>query len=146
MFKQIIMHSLIGVGLLCAAPVMAHSQHDYHSHQFQIITPIIKPAPQPVRHCVSGKHINKMQASQKSRIQRGKRQGRLVRWEVRQLKQQQRHIKQAEQRMRNSQHCLTKQEANQLTKRLRRADRNIRQLKHNNVRVHYGQQRHYHRH
>ena len=142
MFKQIISSGIISVGLLFTGTATAHSAHGYHGHDFQVITPITHPAPRPVRHCVSGHRINKMQANQKYRIQQGKRHGNLVRWELKQLKQQRRDIKKAEQRMRNSHHCLTQKEENKLVKRLKRANRKIRELKRNNAR--YG--RSYHRH
>ena len=140
MFKQIITLSIVGAGLLFTGSATAHSAHGHHGHNndYQVIAPILHPAPRPVRHCVTGHRINKMQANQQHRIQKGKRQGKLVRWEMKQLRNQQRKIKQAEQRMRNSHHCLTKQESKKLVKRLQRANRKIQQLTRNGARNRHG--------
>ena len=131
MFKQIITGSIVGIGLLLGGPALAHNSHGHHSHEFEVITPVN----QPVRHCVSGQKVNQRQANQKRRIRQGIKQGKLVGWEITQLKQQQRRIRNAENRMRKSGHCLTRNEVNKLMNRLDRAGRKIRKLKRNNIKA-----------
>lgn len=142
--KQIIISGIIGAGLLLTGPAaMAHSSHGHHKHDFQVITPIVKPVPRPARHCVSGKRIDDMQSNQKHRIKKGKRQGKLVHWEVKQLKKQQRYIRKLEKQMRSSNHCLTKKEEYKLVKHLKRNGRKIRELKRNDARTGRGYHRHH---
>ncbi|MGB1256856.1 MAG: hypothetical protein ACPG51_13400 [Thiolinea sp.] len=117
---------------------MSHSYHGHHSHEFEVIQPVIQPA----QHCVSGQQIDNRQARQKRRIRKGIRQGKLVGWEITRLKQQQRRIRKAERRMRNSGHCLTRHEVNKLMHKLDRAGNKIRNLKRNNVRRGYGHHHH----
>ena len=140
--KQIITGGIIGAGLLLTGPATAHNSHGHHSHEFEVITPIIHPAPRPARHCVSGKQVNNLQAQLKRSIKKGIRKGQLVGWEIAQAKKQQRKIRKAEQRMRNSGHCLTRHEANKLKKRLNRAKQKVRNLKRNHIR--YSHRGHHH--
>lgn len=123
MLKQTLVIGIMGLGLIMSAPTMARSHGAHNDHNYI----------QPVRHCVSGKQVNKRQANQNRRIQQGKRSGELVPREVKQLRQQQRQIKKAERRM-LSDGCLTRDERNRLLKRLNRASNKIYQLKHNNIR------------
>ena len=138
MFKQIITSSVIGLGLLLTTPAMAHSSHGHHSHEFEVI----QPTHQPAQHCVSGKRVNNLQAQLKRSIRKGIRKGQLVGWEIHQARKQQRRINKAEQRMRNSGHCLTRHEVKKLEKRLKRAKQKVRNLKRNNVRRYHGHHHH----
>lgn len=140
--KQIITSGIIGAGLLLTGPVMAHNSHGHHNHQFEVITPIVHPAPRPARHCVSGKKVDNLQAQLKRSIKKGIRSGKLVGWEIAQAKKQQRKIRKAEKRMRNSGHCLTAKEAKKLKKRLNRAKQKVRNLKRNHIRYGHGHRHH----
>lgn len=137
MFKQtLLIAGTIGLSVAIATPAAAHSHkhRHHHGHQnYQSIQPIKHRPAKPRRVCLPGHGINNRQANQKNRIKQGKRNGGLVRWEVKQLKQQQQRIASTEQRMR-SDGCLTKGERQDLTNRLNRASNKIRNLRQNNVR------------
>lgn len=133
MLKYTLVAGIISLGFIVSTPAMARGGHD-----FQRIYPVHNNHNhhQPVRHCVSGKQINKRQKQQRRRIQQGVRSGALVKWEEQQLNKQQRNIRKTENRMRRSDHCLTRNEFNQLMNRLDRASNKIRKLKSNNKRRH----------
>ena len=144
MLKQALTTGIISLGFMIATPAMAHNiSINYHNHDFQIIQPVHQP--RPVQHCVNGAKVNKMQANQQRRIQRGMRKGQLVKWEVKKLKKQQHRIRKSEQQMRHSGHCLTRQEAKQLIHRLGKANQKIHNLKRNNVRRGHGHGHNHHR-
>lgn len=125
MLKQTLVAGIMGLGFMVSAPVMAHGGHGAHNHNHNWI--------QPARHCVSGNRVNQRQANQNRRIKQGVRSGALVKWERRELRQQQQRIKNAERRMLRDD-CLTRDERNRLMNRLDRASQRIKQLKHNHVR------------
>ncbi len=136
MLKQTLVVGIMSLSFIISAPAMAHGNHDSQR---------ISPANhsnyhQPARHCVPGHRINNRQDRQRSRIRHGVRSGQLVHWEKAQLKQQQRRIKNKENRMRRD-GCLTRHEFNKLMNRLDRASHKIRALKSNNVRRHHGNHR-----
>lgn len=128
MLKQTLVLGIMGLGLIMSTPTLArpYNNHHYNNHTWI----------QPVRHCVPGHRVNNRQARQKQRIRHGVNTGLLVRWEARELKQQQKRIKRAERRMR-SDGCLTYDENRRLLNRLNRASNRIKQLKHNHVRRGY---------
>lgn len=132
MLKQTLVAGIMSLGFIISAPAMAHSSHDSqtiyptHSHNNY----------QPARHCVPGHRIDNRQDRQRHRIRQGVRSGKLVHWEKKQLKKQQRRIRHKESRMR-SDGCLTRHEFNKLMNRLDRASHKIRALKSNHIRRHH---------
>lgn len=133
--KHIIISGIIGAGLLLTGTTaMAHNSHSHHRHDYQVIKPVVKPAPRRARHCVSGKQVNNLQAQLKRSIKKGIRNGKLVGWEIVQAKKKQRKIRKLEKQMRHSGHCLTSHEANKLKKSLNRAKQKVRNLKRNHIR------------
>lgn len=148
MFKKLFTIGVIGFGTLLTTPAMAHSYTNNHSHNVnaEVIFPInTHPAPvnnhyAPVNNqhqCVWNNNVNQRQAKQASRINSGIRSGELTQWEAKQLQDQQARIRRAEQGMLRSGNCLNRVEVNRLNHMLDDANRYIRSLKHNNVRVQY---------
>ncbi|CAA6803713.1 MAG: Unknown protein [uncultured Thiotrichaceae bacterium] len=136
MLKQTLVVGIMSLSFIISAPAMARGNHDsqrisptnHHANHHQ---------PRHARHCVPGHRINNRQDRQRSRIRQGVRSGQLVHWEREQLKQQQRRIKNKENRMRRD-GCLTRDESRRLMNRLDRAGQKIRALKSNNIRRHHG--------
>lgn len=126
MLKQTLVIGIVGLGMAISTPSMARPHHHGpHYNDYQHI--------QPVRHCVPGYRVDKRQANQKRRINRGIRKGLIIKWEKRELKQQQRQIRKAERRMR-ADGCLTRKENHRLLNRLNHVSDRIDQLTHNHLR------------
>lgn len=132
MLKQALVIGIMGLGFMMSTSAMARPHGAHNNHNWI----------QPVRHCVPGHRVNQRQANQEHRIRQGARSGELVKWELKELREQQQRIQRTENRMR-SDGCMTRDERDRLLSRLDRASQRIKQLKNNHIRRGHFGGRHY---
>lgn len=128
MLKHTLVAGIMSLGFIIATPAMAQGNYDS-----QRIYPTNHHNHQPVRHCVPGKQINRMQRNQRNRIEAGVQNGSLVRSERAQLNQQQANIAAQERQMRGD-GCLTTREFDKLISTLKWTSGQIHALTTNHLR------------